>query len=388
MGAPASADLDRDLRAYFAQGLGAPADDRGFDELALRVFAWQYEALAPYRAWCQKHGALPTRLRSWTEIPAVPAQAFRDVRLWCDDDGAPAAVFRTSGTTTSHGARPGEHYMSASGLALYDASLLPTFRAFVLPDLGPAAGARSKLALLALGPPPAEAPHSSLWHMVDVAGRALFEHPARWFLPAAGLDLAAFELALTAGEPVCLVATDLALDSFLAAARVRGFRTTLAKGSRLVHTGGAKGQRRAISTSALYEAVADILGLAPAHIVNEYGMTELASQFYDDTLRRPERAAPEPALRLKHGPPWLRALVVDVHTLEPLPPGRPGLLRFFDLANRGSVLAIQSEDRAVAATDEELGFAPAPGARPFRLLGRAQGSEPRGCSLDAEQVPA
>ena len=387
MGAPASADLDRDLRAYFAQGLGAPADDRGFDELALRVFAWQYEALAPYRAWCQKHGALPTRLRSWAEIPAVPAQAFRDVRLWCDDDDAPAAVFRTSGTT-GHGARPGEHYMSASGLALYDASLTLTFRAFVLPDLGPAAEARSKLGLLALGPPPAEAPHSSLWHMVDVCGRALFEHPARWFLPASGLDLAGLEPALTAGEPVCLVATDLALDSFLAAARTRGFRATLPKGSRLVHTGGAKGLRRAISTAALYEAVLDVLGLAPTSIVNEYGMTELASQFYDDTLRRPERTAPEPALRLKHGPPWLRALVVDVHTLEPLPPGRPGLLRFFDLANRGSVLAVESEDRAVAATDEELGFAPALGARPFRLLGRAQGSEPRGCSLEAEQVPA
>jgi len=388
MGTPASPDLDRDLRAYFAQGLDVPADDRGFDELALRVFAWQYEALAPYRAWCQKRGALPARLRSWTEIPAVPAQAFRDVRLWCDDDGDPAAVFRTSGTTAGPGARPGEHYMSASGLALYDASLTPMFRAYVLPDLATGAEARSSLALLALGPPPAEAMHSSLWHMVDVAGRELFERPARWFLPVAGIDLPALEAALTAGGPVCLIATDLALDSFLAAARVRGFRTALPAGSRLVHTGGAKGRRRTVSTAALYEGVSEVLGLAPNNIVNEYGMTELASQFYDDTLRRPGRTPLDPALRLKHAPPWLRTQVVDVHTLEPLPPGRPGLLKFFDLANRGSVLAVQSEDRAVHATDEELGRVPANGTRPFRLLGRAQGSEPRGCSLDAEEALA
>jgi hypothetical protein len=99
-------------------------------------------------------------------------QAFRDVRLFSDDDGpAPAVVFRTSGTTTS-GARPGEHYMSAAGLARYEASLLPVFRAFVLPELS--GDQRSDLVPLVLGPPAAEAPHSSLWHMVSVCGRALF----------------------------------------------------------------------------------------------------------------------------------------------------------------------------------------------------------------------
>ncbi|MEP7029283.1 MAG: hypothetical protein ABI960_11870, partial [Candidatus Eisenbacteria bacterium] len=320
MGTPASADLDRDLRAFFARGAVAHADDRGFDELALRVFAYQYESLAPYRAYCQKRGALPQRLRTWSEIPPVPAQAFRDVRLWCDEDDAPAAVFHTSGT--SAGDRPGKHYMSATGLALYEASLVPTFRAFVLPELV-AEGACSAMALLVLGPPPAEAPHSSLWHMVDVAGHRLFERPARWFLPAAGLDAAGLERALSEGGPVCLVATDLALDAWLEGAHARGLRIRLPAGSRVVHTGGAKGRRRASSLSTLFERAHAVLGLAPERCVSEYGMTELASQFYEDALR----VAPVPAtaaLRLKHGPPWLRALVVDVQTLEPLAPGRPG----------------------------------------------------------------
>ena len=114
-------------------------------------------------------------------------------------------------------------------------------------------------------------------------------------------------------------------------------------------------------------------------------MDELASQFYEDTLRGTRSFA---VPRLKFAPPWLRALVVDAHTLEPVAPGRPGLLRFFDLANRGSVMAIQSEDRAACATDEELGSSPVLGARPFRLLGRASGAEPRGCSLAAEEALA
>jgi hypothetical protein len=384
---PASPELDRDLRALFAQGPAAPLNDAAFGALALRVFATQYEALEAYRTYCQRRGALPQRLRHWSEIPAVPAQAFRDVRLWSDDDGAePAAVFRTSGTTSQaeNGARPGEHYMSAAGLALYDASLLPTFRAFVLPELTKL-DQRSPLHPLVLGPPPAQAPHSSLWHMVDVAGRALFEALPRWFLPAGGLDVAGFEAVLGEGKAVCLIATDLALDGWLQSAEAREFRVKLPKGSRVLHTGGPKGRRRALTLDALYARIASTLGVPEAHCVGEYGMTELASQFYDDTLLASATSAALP--RLKHGPPWVRALVVDVQTLDPVPPGTPGLLKFVDLANLGSVLAIQTEDRAIAATDEELG-GPPPAGRPFRLLGRAQGSEPRGCSLDAEAVLA
>jgi hypothetical protein len=281
--------------------------------------------------------------------------------------------------------------MSATGLALYEASLLPTFRAFVLPELEPELeprlepGERSKLVPLVLGPPPGEAPHSSLWHMVDVAGRALFETAPRWFMPLGKLDWRSFETTLAAGKPVCLIATDLALDFWLESAEARERRIALPHGSRVLHTGGPKGRGRAISTESLHARITQVLGVLAARCVSEYGMTELASQFYDDTLRAAVPAAALP--RLKHGPPWVRASVVDAQTLDPVPPGAPGLLRFFDLANLGSVLAIQSEDRAVAATDEELGGAPQAG-RPFRLLGRAEGSEPRGCSLDAEAALA
>ena len=120
-------------------------------------------------------------------------------------------------------------------------------------------------------------------------------------------------------------------------------------------------------------------------------MTEMTSQFYDGTLRAaiagPGVSAADLAPpRLKVGPPWVRALVVDVHTLEPLPPGRPGVLRIVDLANRGSVAALLTEDRAVA--EDSAAATPEANGRlrafPFRLLGRARGSEPRGCSLDAE----
>lgn len=393
MPAPSPAELDRDLAAFLASDFDAPPDEAAFDRLALRLFAHQYEALAPYRAYCQRRGALPQRMRHWSEIPAVPVQAFKDARLIGEEEGAvpaPARVFRTSGTTTD-GQRPGEHALSPAALALYHASLLPTFRAFVLPELAP--GATTALVPLVLGPAAADAPHSSLWHMVDVVVRVLFTEAPRHFLGAgvaAGPGAAALDAtglaracdeATAAKRPACLFATDLALDRFLTAVEALDWTTRLPHGSRVMHTGGAKGRRRAIDPGALHARVSAVLGVPARSCVNEYGMTELTSQFYDATLRHGALDAALP--RTKFGPPWVRARVVDPHTLEPLPPGRPGLLRILDLANRGSVAAILTEDRAVAVETADFGGAPA-GSPPFRLLGRAQGSEPRGCSLEAE----
>lgn len=384
MPAPTLLDLDRELVTFFAAG--EARDDATFNALALRVFAAQFDAIAGYRAFCQKRGVLPARLRHWTEIPAVPVQAFRDVRLVSDDAGPPARVFRTSGTT---GSRPGEHYMTATALALYEASLTASFRAFVLPET--AEGARSALLPLALLPPPGEAPHSSLVSMVETVGEELFAEPVRWLLREGVLDAAAFERAAAeakrARHGVCVLTTDLALDRLLTALEAKGARLGLPSGSRVMHTGGSKGLRVELDPNALVARVEACLGVPPAACVNEYGMTELCSQFYDDALI--SGAAP-PLPRPLRGPAWTRTLVVDPHTLDPLPAGRPGLLRIWDLANRGSVMCIQTEDRAEIDVPTNEFETPsratlaALGTAPFRLLGRARGSEPRGCSLEAE----
>jgi len=402
MSASSSAELDRALGAFLERGMDAPADDAAFDRLAQAVFAWQFESLAPYRAYCQRRGALPQRLRHWSEIPAVPVAAFKDARLVCDEGGLPpepARVFRTSGTTTG-GVRAGEHALSADALALYHASLVPTFRAFVLPELAP--GRTTELLPLVLGPPAEDAPHSSLWHMVETVCEELFAAEPNHFLAAgapagpgaAALDAEglarACDTASDLGAAVCLFTTDLALDRFLAIVETSGWRTRLPAGSRIVHTGGAKGLAREVAPAALYARVEATLGVSANACVNEYGMTELTSQFYDGVLRTPkiDHALP----RVKFGPPWVRTLVVDAQTLEPLPPGRPGLLRIVDLANRGSVCAILTEDFAVAEPAPDTAavenVAGRPQALPFRLLGRARGSEPRGCSLDAEAALA
>jgi hypothetical protein len=101
-------------------------------------------------------------------------------------------------------------------------------------------------------------------------------------------------------------------------------------------------------------------------------MTELLSQFYDSTLR--DAVHDRNGERRKLVPPWVRVRIVDPDTLEPLTNGGPGLLQHFDLANAGSVMAVQTDDIAVPAGDG------------FRLIGRVAGTVPRGCSIAMDML--
>src|SRR4030095_2872362 len=101
----------------------------------------------------------------------------------------------------------------------------------------------------------------------------------------------------------------------------------------------------------------EYLWLAPDDIINEYGMTELSSQFYTRGLGGAHE-----------GGPWVRALVINPETGNEVTVGETGVLRIFDLANLGSVLAIETQDLAVR---RENGF---------EVIGRDPGAVPRACS--------
>jgi hypothetical protein len=360
----AGAALATELERIFAAGMDAPLDDAAFDVLARRVFAYQCQRNRLYRAYCEARGRTSERVSHWTEIPAVPTAAFKEVPLTTFPPEDAVAVFHTSGTT--RGGRAGRHYFPT--LRLYEAALLPTFAVYVLPD-------GAQLSMLVAGPPPASAPHSSLTHMFGCVIDAFGAEGSGFFWHDDGVDLEGLAAALRAREqaaqPVCLMGTAFALLHVADTMEAAGTRFALARESRIVDTGGFKGRTREVPQAELYNHYAGTFGISPAQIVNEYGMTELSSQYYDRTLRH---GTSDEAERLKAGPPWLRAVVVDPETLEPVAPGVPGLARHVDLANLFSVVAVQTDDLAVLHGGG------------LELLGRAAGAEPRGCSLAMEQL--
>ncbi|HEX5724833.1 MAG TPA: hypothetical protein VFX98_05175 [Longimicrobiaceae bacterium] len=365
-GHPGAERLRDGILGVIAHGTGAPLPDGEFDALARAVFAWQFECNRPYRLYCERRGVSPATVGHWSETPAVPTDAFKAAALVCGDPAAAQAVFRTSGTTLGR-ERRGTHYLP--DLSLYHAALRAGFAAHLLPD-----GARPRL--VSLVPAPRDLPDSSLSHMVgEVARTFAAGGEAGWFVtPEGGIDAAGIAGALRAAEaadgPICVVGTAFAFVHWLDVLRAGGERFRLPPGSRVMDTGGIKGRSREVTREELYGEIGERLGVGAAWCVNEYGMTELGSQFYDGVAGR----ADAPSARLHSGPPWVRTRAADPETLRLLPDGEVGVLRHWDLANLHSVLAVQTADLGVTA----------PGG--FRVLGRARGAEARGCSLAMDDL--
>lgn len=344
---------------------GARAEN-GFGARALRVFAHQFRANPVYRAFCEGRGRTPDTVDAWQDVPPVPATAFKHLELVSADPEGVEAVFLTSGTTAGREGR-GRHLVPR--LSLYEASLMAGVRRHLLP------GGES-LPLLSLVPPPAEAPDSSLSHMVGTLARETAPSAA-WLVDGSGrlhvdgfLDAAARVGGSEGGALV--VGTAFAFVHLLDALEERGEAVALPPGTRVMETGGFKGRSRAVGREDLYAALEERLGVPGRRIVNEYGMTELLSQMYEPVLTEGAAA------RGRHQPPpWLRVRALDPGTLEPREPGEEGILAFYDLANVGSVAHVLTEDVGSVEPDGTL-----------RLRGRAVDAEPRGCSLAMDELMA
>jgi hypothetical protein len=335
-----------------------------FEAEALAVFAYQFERNSPYRAYCLRRGRTPANVSTWRDIPAVGTTAFTVADLAC---GPPERVFRTSGTTRGPESR-GRHLVPH--LPLYRAAALAHFAAVVAADTAP-------MPVLALTPPPAARPDSSLLQMIEWIAAAYGTGAPRYSCGPRGPDIVALardlEDAVAAGTPIYLIGLTPAIEQLFTHWHGAGLRVRLPYGSRVIDTGGHKGAATAdapgqrLSRAGFLAACWRFLNVPGYHCINEYGMTELCSQFYDNVLvtRRLGHLGPRHLI----GPPWTRTLVVDPETLAEVPEGTVGLLRHFDLANCGSVLAVQTEDLGSAVGDG------------FLLHGRATGAEPRGCAL-------
>ena len=359
---PRRADIDRAVLAWMREPAWRDDEER-FRRLAAELFAFQFEHCAAYGAFCCRRGRTPETVHSWRDVPPVPTGAFKETALHSFPAERCIKRFRTSGTST---AVRGE--IALDTLELYEASLRPTFRRHVFPDLEP--GQRAMIRVLA--PAAADAPDSSLSHMFAVVLHEIGAPDSGFDVVSGSLAfdrlLANLEACAGEGRPATLCGTAFAFVHLLDELERRRVRYVLPEGSRLMECGGFKGRSREIPRPELYARLEGALGIPMEMMVNQYGMTELGSQFYDSVLLRPSE------LRRKLSPPWARVVVVDPETAEPAAPGEVGSIVVFDLANTGSVLALQTADLGRTASDG------------FEVLGREPGAEERGCSIAADEL--
>lgn len=335
-----------------------------FAELALELFEKQYLENPTYRALCDQKRLSPEVVTAWSDIPAVTTSAFKFSRLACFPRSDDEVFFQTSGTTQQIS---GRHYFRT--LDFYRAAALRSFKAYCLPD-------QNKFRMLILGPTAETFPHSSLGFMFSEVRKAFGTIKSGVYFSQDGLKTEALlndlQAAVENDEPVFVLGTSLALLEFTNIARNRGLSFNLPKGSRLLDTGGYKGRDIEISRTEFLDRLIECFDLSLSFIINEYGMTELSSQFYESRLL--DVPLTDERTSIKFAPPWTRVVAVDPATLEILPDGETGMLRIFDLANIDSVIAIQTEDLGRAWPDR------------MELLRRATGAELRGCSLLTESI--
>ncbi|MCO4743950.1 MAG: hypothetical protein KC912_04120 [Proteobacteria bacterium] len=330
---PAAALADRIAQFIDSSLEGTPSED--FESIALDMHAWQSLSDPLLRALS------PKLATEWRAIPAVPVALFKHLHVGTATDGP---VFRTSGTT---GGGRGEHHMRSA--ALYNQGSL-AWASHCL-QATPAD-------VVALLVDPATHPDSSLSHMVALFSAWSPTPSTSWHQTPMGLDLEGLgaRMEALAGRPVFVGTTAFALAEWL-----ENDVAPLPPGSVLMVTGGFKGRVHRLEGEALYHET--LARLQPAHLVTEYGMTELSSQLW---------GTPSTAYR---PPPWLRAVAVDPETGRPLHAGERGQLRFYDLCNLDGSLGIETLDEGVVHADGTV-----------TLHGRLPDSPARGCSLTAEEA--
>lgn len=319
--------------------------DSDFSSLALRVFLYQLEQNSGYNNFCTVTNQRDPQ--SWQAIPALTTDVFKlQPTPTCLSDEQVSSTFMTSGTTGE--ARGNHHFRDTK---LYDLSILTAWEQLDLPK-------PSKLFILT--PPPEQAPHSSLSHMMETLRQAYCPE-ACYLIDNDKLDPSPLLEALAADQPISLLGTAL---GFLNLFEILPAPIQLPAGSWAMETGGYKGSGRTLSKQDLYDQFETMLAIPSDQIWNEYSMTELSSQFYTRGIGQPH-----------HAPHWMKIQVLDPETDQAVAAGEIGYLVIHDLANIDSVSALRTQDLAIYHDPHS-----------FTLVGRDPSALARGCSRSIDEA--
>ena len=307
-----------------------PKED--FFRVSKKIFEWQAAHNEVYQQWVNLNKADAQHL---TSIPFLPISFYKTQEIIIGPK--PSTLFESSGTTQD---RVSKHWVQDT--LLYEQSFLNCFNLFY--------GNPSNYCILGWLPSYLERKHSSLVYMVDHLIKTSKHPDSGFYLDDFNKLDATLKKLEVKQQPVWLIGVSFALTDF-AQAYPQKLRHTI-----VLETGGMKGRKTELTREELHDVLSRNLGTE--NIQSEYGMTELLSQAY----------------AIKEGlfkcPAWMKVLVADEEDPLALKETGRGVLHVIDLANIYSCSFIATED---------LGEVFADGS--FKVIGRVDASERRGCSL-------
>lgn len=314
--------------------------DFDFDELALRVFLFQYRNVDIYKRYVDTLKVNPGEVNEVSKIPFLPVRFFKNYKVAIPEFETPV-VFSSSGTT---GSQTAMHYVADA--TLYEKSIIKCFE--------PVFGSPQEWCFLALLPSYLERHDSSLVYMC----RFLMEQSTNaangfYLNNHQDLNMKLKELQMQNVKTILIGVTYALLDF------AQHFAQPL-HNIIIMETGGMKGKRREMVRDEVHLILKKAFGIEK--VFSEYGMTEMLSQCYstgDGKFTTPAH---------------VKILLRD--TYDPLTVGN-GITRggicVVDLANIYSCSFIGTQDIGRMLGDNT-----------FEVLGRFDDSDIRGCNLMVE----
>ncbi len=358
--------LDKDILAFIERGIDC-SDEETFNKLALREFVIQFGNNATYREYCLKAGKSPENVESWVEIPAIPTQAFKEAVVASFPLEEAELALLTSGT--SDPMMKGKIYRDKRSLDMIIKSNYLLTKHFIFPDI-------EKMRILLLVPSPKVAPAMAMAFGLSQLKDNFGTEDSMYFISPEGFDAAGLVKALreseTSGDPAALVGATSGFVHFFNYCRDNGLSFKLPPKSRICDGGGYQGTFGSCSRDEFYEGCEKYFGVARTYCVNILGMSESGTNYFDNSLRETVLGS-LPGERYKVALPWTRTVVVGPRTGKWMPKGEIGLIRHYDLTNRATVFAVQTDN---------LGYETDGG---FEIIGRAGGQVP-GFGMEPTQV--
>lgn len=307
-----------------------------FEELAFKIFTYQYKYNEFYRLWVDLWSKKFSKPSNIEQIPCLPIEFFKYKTILSSPKSI-ERVFESSGTTQS---QKSKHHLT--DLNFYTKNAIQIFEKQY--------GKLSDFHILALLPSYMEQGASSLVYMVKQFIRRSCSTESGFYLYN-HQDLAEklYFLQKKKDRKILLIGVTFALLDFAFACPMD------LEGLIVMETGGMKGRRKEMIREEVHEILKKQFNVEKIH--SEYGMTELLSQAYSQGEGIFEMPA---TMRI-----FLREYK-DPFSLTKT----SGLINIIDLANIDSCSFIATQDVGELLSE-----------RHFRVLGRADNSEQRGCNL-------
>jgi phenylacetate-coenzyme A ligase PaaK-like adenylate-forming protein len=323
-----------DFVKSFKENLSGITDET-FESAALQLFLYQYYNNSLYKTFVDH--LKPLDVDKLTDIPFLPIEFFKthEVKtgVWKAEH-----IFESSGTT---GAVTSKHHID--DLYFYLNCSIQIFEQFYEPV--------TDYTFIALLPSYLERDTSSLVFMVDYFIRKSKSEHSGFYLNNYSELIQKLQFLKNKKVKVIIIGVTFALLEL-----AEQFKEDLS-GMIIMETGGMKGRRKELTQYEVHEVLKASFSVENVH--TEYGMTELLSQAYSQK---------DGLLKL---PPWSKVLLRDIN--DPFDfnsKRRTGGVNIIDLANIHSCAFIETKDIGELVNEKE-----------FKILGRMDNSEVRGCNL-------